>query len=88
MSRRETSTYKRTTQTLHAPRSIKTAVEMAAQAEGISTTQFVATVSAEKLPVLNTVNYFAERKVLADLAAFKRILTRKGGVAPCVGDER
>ena len=50
--------------------------------------QFVATAVAEKLAVLNTANYFAERKGRADLAAFKRILTRKRGATPREGDER
>lgn len=58
-----------------------------ALSEGISMNQFVATVVAEKLAVLNTANYFAERKGREDLAAFKRILTRKGGVAQREGDE-
>lgn len=79
----ETATYP-----LRLPRSIKAAVEKMALSEGISMNQFVATAVAEKLAVLNTANYFAERKGRADLAAFKRILTRKGGVAPRGGDER
>jgi hypothetical protein len=59
-----------------------------AQNEGVSINQFVATAVAEKLAVLSTASYFAERKGRADLVAFKRILTRKGGEAPCAGDER
>ena len=50
--------------------------------------QFVAPAVAEKLAVLNTANYFVERKARADLAACKRILARKGGVASREGDER
>lgn len=79
----ETATYP-----LRLPRSIKAAVEKMAQTEGISMNQFVATAVAEKLAVLNTASYFAERKGRADLDAFKRILKRKGGVAPREGDER
>ena len=79
----ETATYP-----LRLPRSIKAAVEKMALSEGISMNQFVATAVAEKLAVLNTANYFAERTGRADLDAFKRILTRKGGVAPREGDER
>ena len=78
----ETATYP-----LRLPRSIKASVEKMALSEGISMNQFVATAVAEKLAVLNTANYFAERKGRADLAAFKRILTRNGGVAPREGDE-
>ena len=36
----------------------------------------------------DTANYFAERKSRADLAAFKRILKRKGGEPPRAGDQR
>lgn len=79
----ETKTYP-----VRLPRSIKAAVEKFAQSEGISMNQFVATAVAEKLAVLNTARYFAERKGRANLSAFKRILTRKGGEAPRVGDER
>ena len=79
----ETATYP-----LRLPRSIKAAVEKMALSEGISMNQFVATAVAEKLTVLNTANYFAERKGRADLAVFKRILTRNGGVAPREGDKR
>ena len=73
---------------LRLPRSIKAAVEKMAKSEGTSVNQFVATAVAEKLAVLNTAEYFAERKSRADLTAFKRILKRKSGAAPCEGDEK
>ena len=73
---------------LRLPRSIKAAVEKLAKSEGTSMNQFVATAVAEKLAVMNTVAYFAERKSRADLAAFRRILKRKGGEAPRDGDEK
>ena len=73
---------------LRLPRSIKAAVEKLARSEGISMNQFVATAVAEKLAVLNTATYFAERKSRADLATFKRILKRKGGEPPREGDEK
>ena len=73
---------------LRLPRSIKAAVEKMAKSEGTSMNQFVATAVAEKLAVLSTAAYFAERKSRADLAAFKRILKRKGGAAPRKGDEK
>lgn len=79
----ETATYP-----LRLPRSIKAAVELAAQNEGTSMNQFVATAVAEKLAALNTATYFSERKSRADMAAFKRILSRKGGTQPREGDER
>jgi hypothetical protein len=78
-----TSTYP-----LRLPRSVKAAAEKMAQAEGISLNQFVATAVAEKLAVMNTADFLAERKARADLAAFKRILKRKGGEPPRPGDER
>lgn len=79
----ETSTYP-----LRLPRSVKTAVEKLAKEEGISMNQFVATAVAEKLAVMNTAAFFAERRSRADLKAFKRLLNRKGGEAPRKGDER
>lgn len=78
-----TSTYP-----LRLPRSVKAAAEKMAQDEGISLNQFVATAVAEKLAVMNTADFFAERKARADLAAFKRILKRKDGEPPRSGDER
>ncbi len=77
-----------TTYPLRLPRSIKSAVQKLAREEGISMNQFVATAVAEKLAVMNTAAFFAERKGRADLEAFKRMLTRKGGEAPREGDER
>lgn len=78
-----TSTYP-----LRLPRSVKAAAEKMAESEGISLNQFVATAVAEKLAVMSTAEFFAERKARADLTAFKRILKRKGGEAPRPGDER
>lgn len=78
----DTATY-----ALRLPRSIKAAVEKLAKSEGTSMNQFVATAVAEKLAVMNTAAYFAERRSRADLVAFKRLLKRKGGVPPRDGDE-
>ncbi|CAA6604749.1 conserved hypothetical protein [Rhodospirillaceae bacterium LM-1] len=80
---RMTSTYP-----LRLPRSVKAAVEKIAKEEGVSLNQFVATAVAEKLSAMNTAAFFAERKERADMAAFRRILTRKGGEKPREGDER
>ena len=73
---------------LRLPRSVKAAVEKLAKAQGISINQFVATAVAEKLAAMSTAAYFAERQGRADLAAFRRILKRKGGEPPRQGDER
>jgi hypothetical protein len=78
----ETSTYP-----LRLPRSVKSAVEKLAREEGISMNQFVATAVAEKLAVMNTARFFAERKSRADLKTFGRLLRRKGGEPPREGDE-
>lgn len=80
---RMTSTYP-----LRLPRSVKAAVEKIAKEEGVSLNQFVATAVAEKLSAMNTAAFFAERSARADMAAFRRILTRKGGETPREGDER
>jgi hypothetical protein len=78
-----TSTYP-----LRLPRSVKAAVEKLAREEGVSLNQFVATAVAEKLSAMKTEAFFAERAERADMAAFRRILTRRGGEAPRAGDER
>ena len=77
-----------TTYPLRLPRSIKAAAEKLSKADGTSLNQFVATAVAEKLAVMRTAAYLAERKGRADLKALKRLLDRKGGEAPRRGDER
>jgi hypothetical protein len=78
----ESSTYP-----LRLPRSVKAAVEKLAREEGISMNQFVATAVAEKLAVMNTAAFFAQRRGRADLIAFRKILRRSGGTPPREGDE-
>ena len=72
---------------LRLPRSVKVEVERRAKREGISVNQFVATAVAEKLAVMNTAEFFAERRNRADFAAFDRIMRRKRGEPPRDGDE-
>lgn len=79
---KETSTYP-----VRLPRSLKAAVERLSKEEGTSINQFVATAVAEKVSVLKTAQYFAERRKRADFAAFARILSRTGGEPPREGDE-
>ena len=67
---------------LRLPRSVKAEVERRAKAEGISLNQFVATAVAEKLAVMNTAAFFAERRDKADFAAFDRLMARDGGEEP------
>lgn len=77
-----TSTYP-----LRLPVSIKSEAEKLAAAEGTSLNQFVATAVAEKVAALRTASYFAERRGRADWEAFDRLMSRKGGEPPCLGDE-
>ena len=72
---------------LRLPRSVKAEVERRAKKEGISVNQFVATAVAEKLAVMNTAQFFAERRSRADFAAFDRIMRRKSGEPPRDGDK-
>jgi hypothetical protein len=73
---------------LRLPRSVKSEVERRAKADGVSVNQFVATAVAEKLAVMNSAVFFAERRERADFAAFDKIMRRKGGKRPQPGDER
>ena len=80
-------TTKTTSYALRLPASIKAEAEKVAAQEGTSLNQFVATAVAEKLAVLRTAYYFAERKGRADWEAFDRLMSRSGGEAPRAGDE-
>jgi hypothetical protein len=71
---------------LRLPLSVKAEVERRAKADGISVNQFVATAVAEKLGVMNTAAFFAERRDKADFAAFDRIMRREGGKQPGAED--
>jgi hypothetical protein len=44
--------------------------------------QFIVTAVAEKLAVLKTADYFAERAARADFVAFDRLMKKRGGQAP------
>jgi hypothetical protein len=73
---------------LRLPRSVKAEVERRAKEDGISINQFVATAVAEKLAVMNSATFFAERRNRADFKAFDRIMRRKGGEPPVPGDTK
>lgn len=73
---------------LRLPTSVKAAAEKLAREEGISMNQFVATAVAEKLAVMQTAEFFAQRRERADLARLQQLLQRSGGQAPRDGDER
>ncbi len=67
---------------LRLPKSVKAEVERRAKADGVSVNQFLATAVAEKLAVMNTAAFFAERRSKADFAAFDRIMRRRRGEMP------
>ena len=67
-------------------RSTKAEVERRAKEDGISINQFVATAVAEKLAVMNSAAFFAERRNRADFKAFDRIMRRKDGEPPTPDD--
>ena len=71
---------------LRLPLSVKAEVERRAKADGIGVNQFVATAVAEKLAVMNTAAFFAERREKADFSAFDRIMRREGGEPPSPED--
>ena len=72
---------------LRLPRSLKRAVERQSKEDRTSINQFVATAVAEKLSALQTVEFFADRKASADFKAFDKLMKRRGGRPPRVGDE-
>uniref|UniRef100_Q027A3 Toxin-antitoxin system HicB family antitoxin n=1 Tax=Solibacter usitatus (strain Ellin6076) TaxID=234267 RepID=Q027A3_SOLUE len=81
-SMKETRTYP-----LRLPRSLKDAVERLSREDRTSINQFVATAVAEKVSALETARFFTDRKARADFKAFDRIMKRRKGQAPRVGDE-
>jgi hypothetical protein len=76
----------RSTYPLRLPRSIKAEVERRAKQDGTSVNQFIATAVAEKLAVMSTAEFFAERRARADFAAFDRLMQRQGGEPPAADD--
>ena len=72
---------------LRLPRSLKEAVSLAATRDGTSMNQFIAIAVAEKLAVLNTEQFFAERREQGDILLFRELLTRSGGEPVRDGDE-
>ncbi len=83
MSKSPQSTYP-----LRLPRSVKAEVERRARADGISVNQFVATAVAEKLAVMNTAAFFAERRKRADFVSFDRLMKRRRGERPQADDKK
>lgn len=67
---------------LRLPRSIKEGVERAAERDGISMNQLIATAVAEKLSAMETAEFFESRAARADFDTFDRLMNRKGGETP------
>ena len=67
---------------LRLPRSIKAEVEPRAKKDGIGINQFVATVVTEKLAAMRTAEFFAERCLRDDFAAFDRLMQHAGAAPP------
>jgi len=80
-------TTKTSTYPLRLPVSIKSEAEKLAAYEGTSLNQFVASAVGEKVAVLRTASYFAERRGRADWEAFDRLMSRSGGQPPRAADE-
>src|SRR5947209_20519078 len=72
---------------LRLPSSLKIAVERQNKEDRTSISQFVATGVAEKLSALQTAEFFADRKVRADFKAIDKLMKRRGGKPPRIGDE-
>jgi hypothetical protein len=72
---------------LRLPTSLKRAVEEVAREDGTTLNQFIVSAVAEKLAVLKTAHYFAERARRADLAGFDRLMRRRDREAPRPDDE-
>jgi hypothetical protein len=72
---------------LRLPASIKAEAEKIAREDGTSFNQFVASAVAEKVAAIRTLNYFAAFRARANLDEFDRIMQRKAGAPPQLGDE-
>ncbi len=72
---------------LRLPLSLKDAITRVAVRDGISINQFIMLAVAEKLSVMETARFFAEREERVDMAAFRTLLQRDGGEPPRAGDE-
>jgi hypothetical protein len=62
-------------------------VERQSKEERTSINRFVATAVAETLSALQTAEFFADRKKRADFKAFDKLMKRRGGSPPRLGDE-
>jgi uncharacterized protein (DUF1778 family) len=76
-----------TTLSLRLPRSLKTALEKVAAADGSSMNQFLVMAAAEKLAAIQTAEtFFAQRRERGDVDKALAFLSRQGGETPRSGD--
>jgi hypothetical protein len=78
----ETSVYP-----LRLPRSLKNEVAKLSREDGTSINQFVMAAVAAKVAAMETATWFQDHKARADFEAFDRIMKRRGGESPRIGDE-
>ena len=71
---------------LRLPASLKNAVAEASRKDGVSINQFIALAVAEKLSVMRTAEFFAERRARADVEEARHILFRDSGQPPAPED--
>jgi hypothetical protein len=76
-----------TTLSIRVPDSLHRAIKELASKDGYSMNQFLITAAAEKLSVLETVDYLRNRAERANLKDFDSLLSRVPNCAPEPGDE-
>lgn len=76
-----------TTLSIRVPDSLHRAIKELASKDGYSMNQFLITAAAEKLSVLETVDYLRNRAERANLKDFDSLLSRVPNSAPEPGDE-
>jgi hypothetical protein len=76
-----------TTLSLRLPNSLHKQVRELAKREGISINQLITTAVAEKMSVLMTVEYLAERASRGEREAFEAVLRKVPAVEPVEGDQ-
>lgn len=68
--------------TIQIPDSVRKHVERLAKSDGVSVDQFYATAAAEKVSVLEAVDYIQSRAKRADEAAYERVMEKIPGAPP------
>lgn len=68
--------------TIQIPDSVRKHVERLAKSDGVSVDQFYATAAAEKVSVLEAVDYLQARAQRADEAAYARVMEKIPGTPP------